>query len=75
MIHIFHLVPTSTLCDQRFGYSKGRKNRTHLEHARNQIRLKFLRTLRTSKAWRVLPIYILNDTQPNNAKRLPRHWK
>ena len=39
MILIFHLVPTSTLCDQWFGYSEGQKNRTHLEHARIQIRL------------------------------------
>ena len=46
MIHIFHLVPTSTLCDQWFGYSKGWKNQTHLEHARNLIRLQFLRNLR-----------------------------
>ena len=41
-IHIFRLAPTSTLCDQWFGYSKGRKNQTHIEHARNQIRLQFL---------------------------------
>ena len=43
-IHIFHLAPISTLCDHWFSYSKGQKNQTHLEHARNQISLQFLRT-------------------------------
>ena len=40
----------STLCDQWFGYSKCRKNRTHLEHPRNQISRQSLLTLR----WNVL---------------------
>ena len=45
-IHIFHVAPISALCDQWFGYSKGQKKRPYLEHAKNQISLQFLRTLR-----------------------------
>ena len=59
-IHIFHLAPISTLCDQRFGYSKGQKNRTDPEHARNQIHLQFLRNLRL---W---PWYICRFSSPKS---------